>query len=160
MMLSCARCNEIKGVDFPLGHDGAPLLVDPTAEEPWNHLDFDPDTGNIVGRYELAANAFSEKGMKTVEVFQLDGREAVSEGYRRTFKRLRKMLEDALEQEAPPDDLCARMREEDDHGLLGWCLLGTGQNMPPFKDLRERHPAVWAEFMAALPTIAIEESRR
>jgi uncharacterized protein (TIGR02646 family) len=41
LLLSCAECGRFKGDSFPLSN-GQPLLIDPTAEDPWLHLDFDP----------------------------------------------------------------------------------------------------------------------
>jgi len=34
----CAGCNRKKGPRFVLDDQGTPLLIDPTAEDPWNHL--------------------------------------------------------------------------------------------------------------------------
>jgi hypothetical protein len=33
--------------------------------------------------------------------------------------------------------------EADDHGLLGWCLHGCGQQEPGFDRLRDQYPEVW-----------------
>jgi hypothetical protein len=89
-------------------------------------------------------------GTRTVEVLQLDRREALAHGYRKTFRRLSDLIGQALEQELPPEDLCARLRETDDHGLSGWCFTGTGQEFAPFCDLRARYPDLWAECRATL----------
>ena len=45
LFLCCTECGRFKGDDFPL-ENGSPLLVDPTADDPWQFLDFDPATGN------------------------------------------------------------------------------------------------------------------
>ena len=144
LLLCCTECGRLKGDRFPLA-EGQPLLVDPTAEEPWLHLDFDPTTGNVVALFDVNANDLSLKGLKTVEVLQLDRREALAAGYRRTFRRLSAVVESHLSEGAPAaGDLVAALREADDHGLLGWCIIGTGRTLPPFRDLREHQPAVWA----------------
>lgn len=67
-LLSCTECGRFKLNRFPL-RDGQPLLIDPTAENPWLNLDFDPLTGNIVARFDPAANQYAEKGATTQEGF-------------------------------------------------------------------------------------------
>ena len=69
------------------------MLIDPTAEEPWQYLDFDPTTGNVVARFDLDSDNWSPKGQGTVELLQLDRREALSVGYRRTYRRLAALVE-------------------------------------------------------------------
>lgn len=62
MLLCCTECGRLKGDQFPLSQTGQPSLVDPSAEDPWDHLDFDPDTGNLTARYDIASGAPSAKG--------------------------------------------------------------------------------------------------
>jgi hypothetical protein len=45
LLLCRTECERLKGDRFPLQH-GSPLLVDPTQEDPWQHIDFDPGTGD------------------------------------------------------------------------------------------------------------------
>lgn len=150
LLLCCAECGRLKGDRFPLAA-GQPLLVDPTAEEPWLHLDFDPTTGNVVARFDMDANDWSPKGLKTVEILQLDRREALAAGYRRTFRRLSVVIERHLSEGThAADNLVSALRDADDHGLLGWCFMGTGQTLPPFRDLREQQPEVWARCIMAV----------
>ena len=68
LLLCCTECGRLKGSQFPMLGD-QPLLIDPCAEDPWLHLDFDPDTGNLTARFDIRANDWSTKGSKTVEVF-------------------------------------------------------------------------------------------
>lgn len=144
LLLCCAECGRFKGDRFPL-FDGEALLVDPTAEEPWLYLDFDPATGNVVARFDAAHDDWSRKGQVTVETLQLDRREALAVGYQRTYRRLVAVVRDFLNNESPSgESLLASLREADDHGLSGWCFIGTGQSLPPFADLRMRCPEVWA----------------
>jgi len=70
LLLCCTHCGRLKGHQFPLLGNN-PMLVDPTAENPWDSLDFDPLTGNICARFDVQLNAWSTKGEKTV-VPQLD----------------------------------------------------------------------------------------
>lgn len=140
LLLCCTECGRFKGDRFPLAED-QPLLVDPTAEDPWLHLDFDPVTGNVVARFDVRANDWSPKGLETVEVLQLDRREALAAGYRKTFLRLSALVERFLVTDAPnAADLLTALREADDHGLLDWCFLSSGKSVKPFSNLRKITP--------------------
>jgi hypothetical protein len=96
LLLCCVECGRFKGDRFPLA-DGAPLLVDPTAEDPWDYLDFDPTTGNVVARFDTAANDWIAKGQATVGLLQLDRREAMAAGYRKTYRRLLRLAHRGIE---------------------------------------------------------------
>lgn len=64
-LLACSHCNSNQKRNlFPLDATGTPLLIDPTAEDPRDHLTFSPSTGRYV--------AFSPKGDKSIEVFGLN----------------------------------------------------------------------------------------
>lgn len=153
LLLCCTECGRFKGDSFPL-ENGQPLLVDPTVEEPWEHIDFDPTTGNLVAKFDLQANDWSVKGLKTVEVLQLDRREALAAGYSKTFRRLSAVIMGCLHAGAPVvTDLISSLKEADDHGLLGWCFYGAGQNISPFSDFREQHLAAWTDCVAAVQTL-------
>lgn len=149
LLLCCAECGRFKGDHFPLDN-GQPLLVDPTAEEPWTYLDFDPATGNVIARFEIDRNDWSLKGQATVDTLQLDRREALSNIYQRTYRRLVAVIEQYLAKvSASVDSLVVDLRNADDHGLLGWGFVGTGQQVSPFSDLREKRPDAWAACVAA-----------
>ena len=151
LLICCTECGRIKGERFPLGN-GQPLLIDPTVDEPWDDLDFDPITGNIAPKFNLVSNSWSEKGLATVEVLQLDRREALSAGYLKTFRRLSSFLTRCLNADAgvTTADLITSLREADDHGLLGWCFHGDGRNVSPFSDFRDRYPVEWTSCISAL----------
>lgn len=144
LLLCCTECGRFKGSQFPM-HRGRPLLIDPCAEDPWRHLDFDPDTGNLTARFDVRANDWSAKGSKTVEVFMLDQREAVAAGYQAGFRRLSAIVRTALANGViDAQALFDELNQADDHGLLGWCFGSTGQAIAPFSDLFQRHLAAWA----------------
>jgi uncharacterized protein (TIGR02646 family) len=150
LLLCCTECGRFKGENFTLAN-GLPLLVDPTADNPWQFLDFDPDTGNIVARFDLTANDWTPKGTETVKVLHLDSREALANSYKQTHRRLKSRVEAALQEPAPDANaLVQALREADDHGLLGWYFTGTGQNVEPFASLRQNHSAVWQSCMQSL----------
>lgn len=151
LLLCCTECGRYKADQFPLA-EGLPLLVDPTAEEPWAFLDFDPATGNIVARFDANKNQWLTKGLETVKILHLDRREALAAGHQKTYRRLKERVVQAITQtELDAGELLAHLRDVDNHGLLGWCFLGTGQYTPPFCELRERHPKVWAACIDEIP---------
>lgn len=150
LLLCCTHCGRIKGNQFPMAGRRV-LLVDPTKENPWDSLDFDPLTGNICARFDLQSNNWSDKGEKTVEVLQLDKREALSRGYLLTLRRLSETIRSALTAGAiDPAKLAAKLQSEDDHGLLGWCFSDRGKTLSPFSELQTQHPGTWAQCAKAL----------
>lgn len=150
LLLCCAECGRLKGDRFPL-LAGQSLMIDPTAEEPWEYLDFDPTTGNIVPRFDLDIDGWSAKGQATVDVLQLDRREALASGYRRTFLRLATLVERHLRSgSSSADALSPELSHADDHGLLGWCFIGAGQHVRPFRDLKQQQPDVWTACLTAI----------
>ncbi len=146
MLLCCSECGRFKGSQFPM-MNGQPLLIDPTAEDPWQHLDFDPDTGNLTARFDLHSNDWSAKGAHTVQVLQLDRREAMAAGYVNTYQQLAGIVRTSVASlgggamTAPA--LLAALRDADDHGLLAWCFNGGGQEFKPFLELRHQYPQAW-----------------
>ena len=88
LLIGCTPCGRFKGEDILRPGDETPMLNDPTKEDPWEFLDFDPDTGNLNARYLLSLGEYSFKGQRTVTVLHLDKREGVSAGYRKTYNRL------------------------------------------------------------------------
>jgi uncharacterized protein (TIGR02646 family) len=83
MLLCCAGCGRYKGDQFPLTAENNPALLDPTVDNPWDYLDFHPETGNIVPKFDLSENNFSKRGEITVEILHLDKREALAKRYKK-----------------------------------------------------------------------------
>lgn len=149
MLLGCTECGRIKGTQFPLA-DGLPLLVKPTIDDPWQFLDFDPVTGNVFPRFYKATGSTTPKGEKTVEVLQLDRREALAAGCQLSFSRICSQINDVLPLSAPNATvLVQELGKADGHGILGWCFRGAGVKVSPLADLRKRHPAVWEDCVEA-----------
>jgi uncharacterized protein (TIGR02646 family) len=143
LLIACTPCGRFKGKQFPCANNGVPLLIDPSTEDPWEFLDFDPETGNLNARYLLSVEAYSPKGETTVKVLHLDRREGVSAGYRKTYRRLCLLVTEWCDQQLP-ENYIERLRETDDHGLLGWFLHGTGEIVDAFSRFRGLHPEEWA----------------
>jgi uncharacterized protein (TIGR02646 family) len=151
LLLSCPLCGRIKGVQFPLSDDNMPLLIDPSAEEPWQHLDFNPETGVITARYDRALKDWSPRGRETVRVLRLDEREALSKGYSKSYRRLRHAVDQFLASDGTnANDFPEHLADEDGHGLLGWFVFGDGATDSTFRELRESYPSVWSELVAVV----------
>lgn len=145
LLLCCTECGRFKGSQFPKVRQRA-LLINPTTEDPWQHLDFDPTTGNITARFDLQTNDWSVKGTRTVEVLQFDRREALSSVYMTTFRRLSRIVQASLATAViDVRALKVDLRDADDHGLLPWCFGPTGITTAPFSTLRHQHPAAWTD---------------
>jgi len=144
LLLCCSNCGSNKSAQFPVNGTGKPLLIDPTLDDPWEDLDFDPITGNLCPRFILASGDFSERGRETVRILHLDRREGLSEGYRMTYSRVGRLIEDWTVN-GVPEDYLERLIEVDDHGLLGWFLRGAGSREPAVARFREQYGNVWAE---------------
>lgn len=142
LLLGCAPCGRHKSSKFPRDDAGFPLLINPTVEDPWEFLDFDPRTGCLTARFE-SSGLESVKGKETVDCLHLSTREAVAARYKISDDRLRRLVQDALDNPVKRDALPAELHNLDDHGLLGWYFRGSGIHEAPFLTLRERHPSVW-----------------
>jgi len=149
LLIACAPCGRFKGTQFPLSARDEPLLIDPSAENPWEFLDFDPETGNLNARYLLAAGEFSAKGEATVRVLRLDRREGVSAAYRRTYHRLCQLVSDWCNHRLE-ENYIEKLQDADDHGLLGWFLHGSGGSDPSFSRFRERYEGAWMNCLQRL----------
>ncbi len=153
LLLCCTECGRFKGSSFPMA-GLSPLLIDPTVEDPWRHIDFDPDTGNLSARFDLALGKWSAMGEATVEVLRLDRREAMATGYLRCFRRLAALVRTAMPRLADGTTtataLSGNLKDADDHGLLAWCLGGNGRVLEPFNELHLQYPGVWVECVAAI----------
>lgn len=144
LLLCCTPCGRIKGTKFPMADDQC-LLIDPSMEEPWEFLDFDPDTGNITARYDHKADAFFIKGDRTVATLRLDQREALANGYRKTHKELCGLIVEYLKNPGISNILITNLVDKDEHGLLGWFFKGNGQFEDPARQLHEKHVNVWRD---------------
>ena len=149
MLLLCDGCNRMKGERFDLDQHGDPFFIDPTAEDPWDYLFYEPRTGIIVARVNPASGAADMKGEHTsdLDVLPLNS-DPVTNGRQRTTRALRRAVRrfleraDASSKEAS-GELLGELHDHDDYGLLLWYFLRDGREESPFSDLRARHPAVW-----------------
>ena len=93
LLYACTHCNSNeKRTRFPLQEDGSPLLLDPTAEEPLDHLLLVPHTGTIEPRIDAQTGAASLKGKETIDVIGLNRRQNLVKGRRDAWHALQGMI--------------------------------------------------------------------
>lgn len=62
---SCTTCNtHFKGTQFPLDENGLPLLIDPTREDPRDHLELSPGTGKLTARTQMGSATIAVLGFE------------------------------------------------------------------------------------------------
>ncbi|NYI07800.1 HNH endonuclease [Allostreptomyces psammosilenae] len=104
LLLACAHCNSNeKRERFPRDDAGASLLIDPTAEEPHDHLRLSFMTGEYFPR--------SGKGAATIDVFGLN-RWVLQRGREAAYARCKSMLRDWVFLRAEGNEREARRVEE------------------------------------------------
>lgn len=151
---ACTGCNRAKTNRFPLGATGQPLLIDPTAEDPWDHLFYDSATGEIAARWRDGDE--DEQGTCTLNVLAPLRNQAVCEGRARTRRGLARAVQLFLHH---PDDvahgpalaeLLHAVVDHDDYGLAEWFFLRDGTDEEPFCRLRQERPLAWARVRECL----------
>ena len=150
LLLICSGCNRQKGEEFPLDSCSHPLLIDPTVDNPWDYLEFIPETGKLTAKFDREINDYMPKGVATVKVLQLSTREALEPGYRKSFRRIKIVVHDYLDGKISFTQMAMRLRDADEHGLLEWCFLYAGGNESPFKELHERDSLEWDHLLSLL----------
>jgi uncharacterized protein (TIGR02646 family) len=140
LLLACSGCNTLKREQFPVV-ENEPLLINPTVEDPWQFLDYEPNTGIITAKFDVQMNDFMLKGTETVKILHLDRREALENGRKKTFADLQDIAKKAIcEIAIDPVDLLREFNRRDEYGLLSWCLSPSGLQHPTFNLLAAKHP--------------------
>ncbi len=77
LLLACSRCNSNDKRDrFPIDEHGQPLLIDPTNDEPLDHLEFVPANGRYHHR--------TRKGLESIRIYDLN-RSVLTRGRRASW---------------------------------------------------------------------------
>jgi uncharacterized protein (TIGR02646 family) len=151
LLLMCQGCQNSKGDRFELDPHGNPLLIDPTAEDPWDYLFFDSLTGNITARFDRITGAQHPKGIYTTDekVIPLNI-ESVTLGRQRTKRNLRRAVssflanaEDGADILDAQVELQEAVKDNDDYGLAVWFFLKDGQDEAPFSLMRNKYNDIW-----------------
>ena len=147
----CAACNKVKGPRLDLDQAGHPLLIDPTADDPWDHLYYDSRTGRITARYNHISEQPSPKGVYTTDAKVLPlNVEAITESRQRVQRNLRRAVRNFLEQAGSlhdrgllAEELVAAIRDNNDYGLGVWFFIQRGSDEPPFSELKASDSNAW-----------------
>lgn len=156
LLWNCTDCGRHKGDRFPVDAAGAPLLIDPTTEDPWDFLFYDTATGNLAPRFDPSTGLAMPKGESTLAVLEPLLDEAVVEGRRRTQRNLFKAVRAFLNVSDQPEsirDLFESVHDNEAYGLAHWYVNRDGRTESPFAELRALHPDVWRRIEATLVTI-------
>ena len=148
LLVVCTPCNRAKGTDFPLAGDGQPLLIDPTADEPTEHLGFVPETGELAAVWEPGGEE-SKRGVETLRVIHNVISEPVNDRRRAAYEVLEDAVQEYLDGDRNSTSLINTIRKHRDFGLAHWAFLGRGASRRPFADLQTSAPAVWLEAQEA-----------
>lgn len=130
---------------------GSPLLIDPTSDDPWEHLFLDADTGYLVARWHTETGQPDPRGTVTTDGVLLPVNiEAVTSGRLRTIRRLRRAVRSYLQEVAQNgvgaeagETLLAAVADNDDYGISCWFFHRDGAEESPFAEFRTRFPAIW-----------------
>lgn len=72
-LLACSFCNSnMKRAEFPVTEAGDPLLLDPSKDDPAEHLVLSPSTGEFVDQ--------TVKGAESIRIFGLNSRDILTQG--------------------------------------------------------------------------------
>lgn len=159
LLLLCQGCQNHKGDRFDLDMGNQPLLIDPTAEDPWDYLFFESRTGIMTAKVDSETGLPDPKGEHTTDPRVLPlNIEAITEGRRRTVCSLRRAIERffreveaGTEPSAAQSELLESIGDYDDYGLVTWFFLKDGRDESPFRDLMIAHPDVWRALVEAHP---------
>ena len=151
LLLLCQGCQSHKGDRFALDTNGDALLIDPTAEDPWDYLFFDSQTGIITGRFPPAGIVPHPKGEHTTLPGTLPlNIEAVTEGRLRTMRNLRRAVRSFLKcspesqsNSEAQNALLEAVQDNDSYGLKAWFFLRDGRFESPFRELESDHGIIW-----------------
>ncbi len=159
LLLICQGCQSHKGDHFALDEKSAPLLIDPTAEDPWDFLFFDSRTGRVTGRFPTSGDQPHAKGFHTTREATLplniepvtEGRLRTTRGLRRAVQRFLNQTPENLSTSESEDPLVEEIQDLDGYGLAAWFFERDGQSESPFRELKAHHRLTWEAVLCRLP---------
>lgn len=141
LLLICGGCNRLKSDQFECDNHGRPLLINPTAEEPWEFLFFECNTGILTAKYDLQTQAYDPKGVYTTDEHVLPlNVDAITTGRRRVYRQLQRAVQRFMDEAEEGGDvneakqeLLVDIRDHNDYGLVAWCFAFDGCKNTPFR---------------------------
>jgi len=126
----CADCNRRKSARYDVD------LLSPFESDPWRHFVFVPISGEISPRW-IDPNNEDRCARVTMSILPALQHEAVTEGRRRAYRRIRRAADAWLRSPNDRDlrlDLVTAVRE-DEFGVAGWFLVHEGGREAPWPDV-------------------------
>lgn len=155
MLLACTGCNRKKGDRFPVDITGNPLLIDPCIDEPWEHLVFVAETGELAPKWKSQVAGYDARGeaMTNPDILPLNI-EAVTSGRQRAHRDLSRIAQRVLGElraqtgsiaDATSAELLQYLAEHDDFGLTRWIFHFWDPVEDPFLAIRDEYSQLWDE---------------
>lgn len=138
---TCTICNRHKGDRFPPDTEPGAMIIDPSAENPWEFFFID-DYGLLTPRYDRDAGGPNARAESTRDIIKLN-REALQESRKRRVDDLKGRAREWLKQCKSGLKSKTRVRKELETALLqpfqadvaDYFLRGPGRDEDPFKRL-------------------------
>lgn len=149
LLLVCTPCNRKKSKKT-VYKDGMRILIDPSWDDPWDHLSYISETGLLAPRFD-AGGIEDRMGEETLLILDLLNHDAIAEGRKKAARRLRVAARRALTNGDCQDtrrDLLHAI-EDDPYGLALWYAAREGKFEEPFNDLASEQPSLWRRFCSA-----------
>lgn len=149
----CQPCNRLKSATFPVDVASAPLLLDPSADRPWDYFDFVPVTGYLVARADLLGSALARAEATLLEINTRLGHQIILSERQRSFRHLVRAAEAYLSCDVASDGEKEFINACVDSGypeLCEWFYARTGSVDHPFSAVIGSAPAVVAKLKQAL----------
>jgi uncharacterized protein (TIGR02646 family) len=152
LLWTCSECNRKKAARFPTV-GGSAMLLDPTADDPWQHLILDVRTGLLAARYTAPLDRPDPRGAATLATLDILNFEAVADGRARVSRRLLRAVAAVLENVEDPALWRKLVRDEvpcDDYDCASWFVFWEGRDEEPFAHLRSKYPDLWRRLVRAV----------
>ena len=151
LLLVCPECNRKKSNTFRLDTSGAPLLINPAFDDPWDSFFFAPITGlldsRIIGVTADGTITRDPRGEETIRVFgTILNSDPLLSGRKAEWTELVHRLEQVLLSDAPltgsQESLLARA---DNFGLFDFMVNREGKDHSSVRALRMASQTRWLE---------------
>jgi hypothetical protein len=141
MLWICTTCNRLKGANFPPHNCVGAQMINPAVDPVWNFFFLD-DFGNLIKRWNAAANSYDARAQSTCDYARVDREETQTRRQKR-MKGLRLSVQQAIHdfnnQTATLHDLNTRvadwLAEPFQADVADYFFRGPGNTSTPFSDL-------------------------
>lgn len=146
LLLVCGPCNRQKS-RAATSSDGERIFMDPTLDDPWDHLILVTQTGLVSPRY-LLDGSVSKLGSYTLEKLSTLNHDAIADARRRVVRRLITAIQHV---EQVGDTTQSRRSlltavEDDFFGVSTWFAVREGRTEEAVSVLRASCPNLWRRF--------------